>query len=858
MKGNLWLIKSFLIFVIKVLPYHTSLELELKSELSGEKNLKGNCPLGIEFDSTKDSMSTGIFKQDLKNSARTEEEQLNQLSHQMYNNHERTDHEHLKPKSLPTHSTYSDSLIREMDHLTYENLYSTNHHPQDMNHLQPSSFEDIWEDTYWIPPHMLTSTEPSDTFDPSVYINEYPYDSNNLHTYEDFLKNHYPGQNTFGSQESLNPNLERMVTLQGENHCSTSATQYPNITPPSSIGKMALNLEKDCTQEGLEETGILETIDDAGHVVPDEMNPFNYGVSEKIQMMDKSMGLQQGINQFQHTSVLGPNIYSTKISESGKRNLQSIQTVNPNKENSLFMLEGTRGLNNNNADKTIPGSANHELLVMKRKSHHIENLVPDSVDISAPKKQKSIPEGCVSKTKAGLQSIHYFLVLQEIGMKNSNRSSKLCYEIYDFFWKTYEKIKSQNKLNLKEIEDVKNAVRNAGHKVSMTFLGILRVFEGEGYDSDGIEDLLNDGWDFIKEFYSSWQRSKYDDLGFEHPERYSTQDVFDPDFHLRYLKKIHVNGRIPLSFVHSISLLWSKERGRSKIPQDLSKDWQKINDVSKLESEVIQGGLYERFGIRNHSFWGAGQLIRRKWKSDGDTMRSSQLIWKLASNAAQFHTNVGQRSCKELHTFFEDLIQKLQSSYKNLNGHDTLQDISAESEGISSETHSKNLELIIKAVSMAEYRVIVPFMGLIRILNEKDLSVEELQELMDNAIDFVKEEFKKWETLDFHPQNLLNLFEYKMFTVKSQSKLGDPVQMFKILFGYSDTNGFPNQAILFLLRSWYTSVLTSKPGSKDHLQFRIEEIPLWKFEKWNSYVKKMLTDEDSIESQKWKRYMSQG
>ncbi|EGF97932.1 uncharacterized protein MELLADRAFT_113963 [Melampsora larici-populina 98AG31] len=590
---------------------------------------------------------------------------------------------------------------------------------------------------------------------------------------------------------------------------------------------------------GVNEAGIFENI--GGCRLPDE-NTLSHTVIEETQTRKQSIGLRQGSPQSDKHSVMESGLYSPTISNSEKWKKKLAKSV------------GTKQLNSQSI-------SNNASLVKPRemKSQFSENLALNSSHKVIYKKRKlsAIPKHCISKTKTIPDSPNHLLSLQKIGMKNSSRSPILCYEIHEFFREIHEKIKAHHEFSLEEGDSVRLAVRNAGGTVVMVFLGILKVFEGKGYGEDEVELLLNDGWSFMKDFYSNWNWADRSKFGFGKSERYFSQGAFDPDFHLRYLKQIHKSINIPLTFIHSISLLWSKERKKSKIPRDLSEHGQQIMDASNTDSHDIRGGLYERIGIKNHSFWGPAQFLRTEWNIYGDKNSSSHLIWKLASNAAQFHTPAGRDVCEGLHSFFEGLVQKLHMEYNNLNGYHPSKNLPDQADNVLSKKHLDNLSLIVKAVSMAEYRVIVPFIGIITILDRHALTVDQFQVLIQNAIEFVKDIFGKWEHLNFHPSNIHNLFECKRLTWRSHSKLRDSDTMFQTLFGYEDKNGFPTQVILYLLRLWHISVMTSNPGSKNYISFKITEMPHWTVKEWNSSAEKLLANQDPIDIQKWMFFMPQ-
>ncbi|KAH9817117.1 hypothetical protein DFH28DRAFT_963110 [Melampsora americana] len=570
----------------------------------------------------------------------------------------------------------------------------------------------------------------------------------------------------------------------------------------------------------------------------------NYNFSEKVEVGIPSSGEIKKFTQFQRHVAMDPEICLPGIAKSKDRKRKMVQNLRKEHFYGSPILDGARLSGSNTADLTQRVKDRSDIPLgegSKTNSDLIKDVAHDAVGKGLLKGVQISPilSNCISRTRNNSESGIYLVTLRKIGMLHSSRSPNLCYEPYEYFCKIHNRIESQNKLSVEEIEGIRLAIKNA-NVVVMAFLGILIVFEGETYGMKDMDNLLNDGWRFMKNFYSEWETVELKDCGFEKSVQYYSRGAFDPNFHLRYLKQIRGVNKIPLPLVHSICLLWSKGRVQSKIPQDLSKYWHQITNTYNHDSKSIKGGLYERIGIKNYSFWGPEQFFRSKWYLYGDGKGVSHRIWMLASNSAQFHTNVGRHICEELHIFFEDLIQKLQISYNHFDQFHDSQNMSPGAQVVSSESHPTNFALVVKAVSMAEYRVVVPFIGMIRILNQEDLEEEQLQKLMESAISFLKENFGRWDYLDFHPNNIQNLLCYTSNTIKDFNVLNDPIKMFKLLSGFADKNGFPSQAILCLLDSWHKSVITSQPGSERYIGFPIKDIPILSSIEWNSYLTRMM------------------
>ncbi|EGG07160.1 uncharacterized protein MELLADRAFT_62881 [Melampsora larici-populina 98AG31] len=649
--------------------------------------------------------------------------------------------------------------------------------------------------------------------------------------------------NNYGLQKNSNHNPGMSMKLKDNSKCPTSREQH--TTSPSTIYQVSLGMENEKGPEKMQGSIPLENIPIEDNHSTYEMSgtPLNFMLSQDSKIMNHPQDKRKRTPLPKQNIAVGQDVYSTQNSESKRRKEEFIKTF------------GTQGrVSMSHPDSTVEWLKDSGVVLAGdngiSKSNLIENSPHTPFSKSLVEIQKrfgiSESESSVSNISNTRRSGHYLVLLQKIGIINANRSPTLCYEIYDFFCGIYKNITGKNKCSQQEIDAIKLAAKHGGYTIVMSFLGVLRVFEGQQLGKEDMEVLLNDGWSFMKDFYSSWKTADLEDFAFGKLYRYSSDGALDPGFHLRYLKKINDSSNVPFSLVHALSLFWSKAKGQSKVPQDFDY-WQESIDIFENDSKSIQGGLYERMGIKNYAFWGPEQFSRKNWYSYGEASMESDRIWHLASNAAQFHTPLGQNMCKELHSFFEDLIQRLKISYNSLNDPHPSLKLSVQSHKTLSEINANNLDLIFKAVGMAEYRVVVPFIGIIRILNRRNLTVEQLQKLMENAIKFLKDTFGKWEHLDFHPKNIQHLFKYKKNMFTPQNKLDDPGQMFQTLFGFSDKNRFPSRAILTLLRSWHSLAIKGDPSSPNYIQFPIEKIPSGTFLEWNSQVMKILKDNNSID-----------
>lgn len=136
------------------------------------------------------------------------------------------------------------------------------------------------------------------------------------------------------------------------------------------------------------------------------------------------------------------------------------------------------------------------------------------------------------------------------------------------------------------------------------------------------------------------------------------------------------------------------------------------------------GGFFSRQDIKNIAFPG----IKFSGEYGGESSKQKSLPeWHktcmVLSHSAQFHSPMGFPLCQEVHSFFVSLVDHLLSSYKNTYGCDVSQagkypqDISECSLIVN--PHQITLNKVLKAISMAEYRLTVVFIGLMRVFLPK-------------------------------------------------------------------------------------------------------------------------------------------
>ncbi|EGG05471.1 uncharacterized protein MELLADRAFT_107590 [Melampsora larici-populina 98AG31] len=414
-----------------------------------------------------------------------------------------------------------------------------------------------------------------------------------------------------------------------------------------------------------------------------------------------------------------------------------------------------------------------------------------------------------------------FKLSQSIGIMNVNRSFTLCYEIFDWFHDIYKRISVKCKDN-SEIKALSYALRNACHGIVMSFLGILKAFEYDGSGKDKLQDLLDDGWRYMQNLFAHWKIAEPQDFEFGKLTRFQTEcDIMIPGWQLKYLKGIRSVDSLPFTLIWYLAHTWSIKEGNKRIPKNINLEI--LMEVYKLDVSSTEGGLYSRSGIRNDVFWGADQFSRKLQLALGSAEDLSQRKPLLISDAAQFHTGIGRQMCKHVHIFFEKLIHDLISCYKESNHnsfHESLNDVAA---NIPIKIHSSNINLIVQAVSFAQYKITVSYMGAIRNFYKKELSEEQIKVLLMDAWEFLNKIYSRWLEIDFQPKNHPDLFLFGQIDTSDSIILDNPTLMFNIHI--QDRHYTPKKAVLNLLSFWNNTLRTKIQGSEEYLGFPVECIP---------------------------------
>ncbi|EGG00240.1 uncharacterized protein MELLADRAFT_67952 [Melampsora larici-populina 98AG31] len=812
MSGRAWFVKLFMFLALKHWSSYVCAGSQLEAKILDDWGCTPETHSWTKLNPSEDFLVTEFSAHNMGDLEQLLGKQIGQGVSQSFDDLGKTNH--------GTPSTHKISSIDIMNHtplmeyipdITFASPSIPAINTKGGHSLREVTSENMWEYNHEIPTYDSFSPQEADIFDYTQSMNEYYQHHESIRNKDDYQQSEkhsfLPPGVTNDTQELLGCNLKTNHIPNGKDQLSkiTSLERLPNQQNELPDSKKKNVLKPIVSREKISREKSISNISRKRRQQKYELEAHGVFVQTRIDAV-KRYRLKRRRRELGITPVF--NEKHINLTSDKEKLLAPMSDASVARQNEPVDFTGT------NNEQRI--SITDQTMAIKEKC--------------GPASSKDVQSN-VGKKIYGL--------LHKIGMLNVNRSPSLCYEIYEFFLDIYKGIKGVEQFDAKDVRSVRRAIKNAAYAVVMTFLGILRVFEAGQNEENDTERTLKDGWNFMKGFYSTWKDATLEQFHFGKVTQFDQGHSLNPEFHLRYLKDIQNRAAVSYSMILSISLLWSKDRGHSKVPTDMWNQYKTVQTTWYTDCKTDQGGIYTRRGIRNYSFWGPEQFERDNWHLNGKENLSPNHIWEFGSNAAQFHTDVGREVCKDLHVFFEDLIHKLHISYKNQCSES--QNFPAESSVWHNGIHSDGLSRIIKAVSLAQYRLTVPFIGLIRVLNKENLDANQLQKLIQNAIKFLKMNFSEWKKLDFNSRDLQRLLFSKRI-LASPNSIRSTEDMFQSLVVCIDPNKFPSQAILKLFDSWQDSITTSRPGSDDHIDFQIVKIPSVSVKHLIHYVQQILDD----------------
>ncbi|KAH9810546.1 hypothetical protein DFH28DRAFT_1033867 [Melampsora americana] len=456
-----------------------------------------------------------------------------------------------------------------------------------------------------------------------------------------------------------------------------------------------------------------------------------------------------------------------------------------------------------------------------------ESLSDSEMDVN----QRVLPSSVKELQTHGTPIRKIIPILQKTGVFYVNNSQSLAYKTTDWFDRLKNSIIKQNNCVGPQVNQVDQAIKFAHQKVTMCFIGLIVIFANQGGDQVSLEALIQEGWNFIQsEFgileYLDLNFQKIDKKGNRDPKcknriaqlknRLQTRERFYTSLSwFRYLSNMRKHKRIRAEVLYFLVSRWDQNRTTSKIEvKYLTTHQSKIQEFHDSYVKYNHGGFYSRQDIKNIAFPG----IKFFGESGGEPSKRRLLpewyrtCMKL-SHSAQFHSPIGFALCQEVHTFFVSLVDHLLSSYKDIYGCDVSSAEYPQEKSIHSlisDPHQININKILKAISMAEYRLTVVFIGLVRVSYQNELQEDTLQILLKRAWEFLKGIFSKWKEFQFD-QDFTRLFgerhQKMIYMTKTERRAidwTDPCQLFIALWQHQDILRYPMppHGLHSLLDSW--------------------------------------------------------
>ncbi|KAH9810379.1 hypothetical protein DFH28DRAFT_1034177 [Melampsora americana] len=425
-------------------------------------------------------------------------------------------------------------------------------------------------------------------------------------------------------------------------------------------------------------------------------------------------------------------------------------------------------------------------------------------------------------------------LLHNIGVYYVNNSPSLCYETHSWFERLkHDMMTNENGENL-SIKAVEKAIRFAHSRLTTSFLALIVVFANNEGDQFSLNSLMNEGWAFICSQLESWRKGKLkipsDELQLS--ERYYTFKQWnDPVSWYRSLSTLGHVGNIPVEIMKSLVIKWNIHKPNFKIGGNpLGRYYQLIQEFHDSHIKYSHGGFYSRAGIRNISF--PGLTYFGEYPSRGLSVVSSwHEICLSLSQHAQFHSSDGIDLCEEVHSFFSSLIEHLLNSYRKVYNCDISQAGKRRSDGLdyllNMDPHQRNIETIIRVVSMAEYRLTVIFIGLVKVVYQKEVEEEKLRSLLKIAWEFLKGTFSKWKKFQFDTE-LPIIFNYRYKkSLKINIDWSDPYRLFDSLSHDQDISRYPIpiNGLKTVFEAWSHTLSASGVNKMHGFEFKIKLPP---------------------------------
>ncbi|EGG03564.1 uncharacterized protein MELLADRAFT_109049 [Melampsora larici-populina 98AG31] len=389
-------------------------------------------------------------------------------------------------------------------------------------------------------------------------------------------------------------------------------------------------------------------------------------------------------------------------------------------------------------------------------------------------------------------------LLRNIGVFYMNNSPSLCYETTSWFNGLQQDMISRCGQETSIIKPVEQAIQIAHSKITACFLALIVIFSKKGGDQLYLNNLLQEAWSFIKLQFGSWRDANLKTQSCHlkvKKHSYTKTGRYDPVSWYRSLSNYNNRSNIPADIINSLVIKWDQNRSITRIGvSNIIKYYPIIQEFHDSHVNYSHGGFYSRSQIKNIAFSGLiysrgspvhKYIVFSKWHE----------ICLSLSQSAQFHSPMGIEICQEVHAFFGSLVKDMLSSYKQVYNLDiSLARPRPKEKSVDLlyyDPHKKNIETIIRVISMGEYRLTVIFIGLVKAMYQREVQENTLRILVKSAWSFLKVIFSKWKQFDFE-KDLPKIFNLEVKTpLEVTMDWSNSIKLFKSLSYDQDTCKYP-------------------------------------------------------------------
>ncbi|KAH9814901.1 hypothetical protein DFH28DRAFT_1027417 [Melampsora americana] len=447
-----------------------------------------------------------------------------------------------------------------------------------------------------------------------------------------------------------------------------------------------------------------------------------------------------------------------------------------------------------------------------KKHQHFSSITDNSRQISKDVFITSMREGNQVKEDKKQPGQSTLIMLKDIGDFYAANSLVFAHKVPIWF-----KLLRDDMMEISGQEEslrkaIQRAIECAHWWVTMSLFGLVSTNSNPEVDGSSLEEMLDCAWQLIQSIFDQWRYMRVKNM-----EPQMSCEVGDhwiePQFLFGYLSKLQKFSTMSLKILKSIAARYNKEPNTSKIHMNNIRSLQdKLKMLYNKDMMAIKGGFYSRGSIGNLEF--EEQRFHSGHRNCPWSLKSSNrariVECRSISRAAKFLSPVGIDLCQKVHTFFVDLIIELIRNYKISNKiypYPLLQIHLPDTvfENLKDQ-HESNMKTIVKAVSIAEYRVTVGFIGMLRSLYEKCSTEVQLNTIIGSGWDFLKTEFSKWKLLSFEEGTHSSFFTHSKRLSQEEKSYLDPKRTFQGLCKQTQDLSDTPLSLMYLkmlLRSWF-------------------------------------------------------